>query len=175
SVSGCLLCVFPFIRCSGRRFFRVPVRRHAAGGWLHRAVLCAARDSAGTGRVTSALTREFVSSSVGVVPDLFRIGGREAGERRSRMAAPYRDGRVLPERATPHLDRMVRTAPAAPLPCFHSRCNPGVGVGISVDDVHATPLADYLLLHCDHLADRRYFERQLYILELSRAGARVPA
>ncbi len=93
-----------------------------------------------------------------------------AAERGPRVAALHCYGRVLPERAPAHMDRLVCATLAALVPCQHSLCHAGSGTGSGVDVLAAATLADYLLLYCYALADRRNPDGQLHISELSRSG-----
>src|SRR5215831_5717985 len=67
-----LLCVFPFVRERGARFFGVSIGRNAAGSGVHFAVLCAPRMAARVGQGEPALTCKLVSAGLGVLPHLLR-------------------------------------------------------------------------------------------------------
>ena len=60
------------------------------------------------GRGSPAFARQPVSTAMGVVPNLLRIRHGQAAQRRSAVAQLHCDGRVLPERPSSHLDRLVR-------------------------------------------------------------------
>ena len=87
-----LLRMFPVVRRCRPGFLRLSIRRHAAGGGIHRAVLRARGISAGTRALQSAVARQPLPSAMGVVSHLLRIGRGEAGQRRSRVAEFHRHG-----------------------------------------------------------------------------------
>src|SRR5439155_845253 len=69
--AGDLLCVFPFVRERGAGFFRVPIRRNAAGGRIYFFVFRAGRIPATAGRAKPAFASELVLAVVGMLPNLF--------------------------------------------------------------------------------------------------------
>src|SRR5207302_7411800 len=68
--AGDLLCVFPFVRERGAGFFRVPIRRNAAGGRIYFFVFRAGRIPATAGRAKPAFASELVLAVVGMLPNL---------------------------------------------------------------------------------------------------------
>ncbi len=58
----------------------------------------------------------------------FESGIVKAAQRRSGVAPPDRNGRVLPEWAAAYLDRLVHAASAALVPCCDRRSHPGDGI-----------------------------------------------
>src|SRR5215472_1918967 len=111
-----------------------------------------------------------------MLPHLFRVGRGKNFGRRSRVAELYGAGRVLPERAAAHVDRVVHAArPAALVPQGDRVWNPGARIGACLDDVPAAALPNRVLLHRDAMANRDHPFGELYFLELLSAGAGVSA
>ena len=73
-----LFHLLPVFRDRGQRFLELSVGRHVAGGRVSRTIFQSGRSKAGIGRGKPAFTREPLSAAVGVVPNLFRVGNREA-------------------------------------------------------------------------------------------------
>ena len=71
----------------------------------------------GLARRPRSIARQPIPAALGMVPHLFRIGRGEAGQRRPILAPPHRHGRLLPERPAANMDRLVRAAFAALVPC----------------------------------------------------------
>ena len=168
-----LLCLFSLLCFSGGRILKLPIGRNAAGSRIHCALLHAARPDARTRARLSSVAREPVSAAVGVVPHLFRIRHRQARQRRSAVAHPHRDGRVLPERPAAHLDRMVRRASAALVSCGQRCRHTGAGTCDRVDAFSSSPRAHTLFLHRDAVGDRRDSHRQLHVPQLPGAVAGI--
>src|SRR5205823_5743661 len=139
-------------RCTG--FLWLSVRRYAARSWIHLAFLCPSGYPPRLGRSAAANTRQSLPSAMGVVPHLLRIGHRKDRQRRSPVAQPDRDGRVLPEWAVAHLDRLVCAASAALVSCFERIRHACAGVGSGVDAVPASALADRMLLYRHPMGSR---------------------
>ena len=106
----------PLLRRRPAGVLVLPVGRDAAGGGLPLPLLRAAGGAARPRCRRSALAAEPPRAGVGVVPDLLRVGHRQAGQRRPALARLHGDGRLLPERSPPDVDRLVRPAPAALVP-----------------------------------------------------------
>src|SRR5437667_11050039 len=139
-------------RCTG--FLWLSVRRYAARSWIHLAFLCPSGYPPRLGRSAAANTRQSLPSAMGVVPHLLRIGHRKDRQRRSPVAQLDRDGRVLPEWAVAHLDRLVCAASAALVSCFERIRHACAGVGSGVDAVPASALADRMLLYRHPMGSR---------------------
>src|SRR5438876_10900945 len=103
---------------------------------------------------------------MGVVPYLLRIGHRKDRQRRSPVAQPDRDGRVLPEWAVAHLDRLVCAASAALVSCFERIRHACAGGGSGVDAVPASALADGTLRKRHSMGNRSHSYGYLHIFEL---------
>ena len=149
-----LLRLFLVVRERGTGFLWLSVRRYAARSWIHLAFLCPSGYPPRLGRSAAANTRQSLPSAMGVVPHLLRIGHRKDRQRRSPVAQPDRDGRVLPEWAVAHLDRLVCAASAALVSCFERIRHACAGVGSGVDAVPASALADRMLLHRHPMGSR---------------------
>src|SRR5947208_8879851 len=149
-----LLRLFLVVRERGTGFLWLSVRRYAARSWIHLAFLCPSGYPPRLGRSAAANTRQSLPSAMGVVPHLLRIGHRKDRQRRSPVAQPDRDGRVLPEWALAHLDRLVCAASAALVSCFERIRHACAGVGSGVDAVPASALADPMLFHRHPMGNR---------------------
>src|SRR6266705_213945 len=149
-----LFRLFPVVRERGTGFFWLSVRWHAARSWIHLALLCPSGYPPGVGRSAATNTRQSLPSAMGVVSHLLRIGHRKDRQRRSPVAQPNRDGRVLPEWAVAHLDRLVCAASAALVSCFECVRDAGSGIGSGVDAFPASALAYRVLLHRDSMGNR---------------------
>ena len=88
-----------------------------------------------------------ISSAVGMVSHLFRIGRREACQRRSVVAPFHGHGRLLPEWSAAQLDRMVRAAFAALVSRRHRFLHLCCWNWGSVADVSSAPLSHRSFLH----------------------------
>ena len=69
--AGDLFGVFSLVRERGAGFFRISIRRNAAGGWIHFPVFRTGGIPAGLGRRKQTVASELVSTGVGMLPDLF--------------------------------------------------------------------------------------------------------
>src|SRR5712691_13041725 len=167
-----LLCVFPLVRERRAVFLRLSIRWNAAGSGIPSDVFRAAGNSPGVGRGEPAVAGEPVAADLGMLPNLFRIGDRKNHGRRSAVAAFRGAGRVLPERAAAHVDRVAHAASAALVPCDDGLRDAGAGTGAGVDDVSAAALSDPVLFDRDAVADRNHPLRKLHVSELPgpRAG-----
>ena len=110
-------------------------------------------------------------SSSGSGSASIRIWHRQTSQRRSRMATPDRDGRVLPERSAAHLDRLVRPAPAA-LVSVGTAGEPSSLNWHRFYPFSPARRAPHLLLHRHPVGDRHNPHRKLHLPELSRLVAR---
>ena len=140
---------------------------------LLRAARRAARDSAPTSPPSLV---QPLHAALGVVPDLLRVGDREARERRPQWRESHRHGRVLRERAAAHVDRLVRAAPAPLL----SRRDGGrsrwcVELVVVWAGIAAAPVPPSLLRDRDAAPDRHHRHGELRVPQLPRPGARRPA
>src|SRR5579862_4677184 len=92
------------------------------------------------------------------------------------MASLHRHGRVLSERSTSHLDRLVRSASAALVSCSHGFRDFISGTWPYLDRVPAAPLANRTFLRCFRLAGSRHPDRKLHLPQLpcSRVGSFYP-
>ena len=111
-----LLRLLPFLCRRRAGFLRLPVGRHVARGRLHRHVLCAGGIVAGLGGDSPPIA-PACSCCSGSGSASTSSPAWSSCQRRSAMAQLHRHGRVLPERPAAHLDRMVRPASAALVPC----------------------------------------------------------
>src|SRR6266404_879756 len=96
--AGDLFRVLPFVRQRGAGFFRLSVGWNVAGGGVYCTVFRTGRIPAGVGWRKQAIARELVPAGVGMLPDLFRIGGGKHHGWLPVMAELRAAGRVLPER-----------------------------------------------------------------------------
>ena len=107
----------------------------------------------------------------------FESGVVKLAQRRAAVAQPHRDGPVLPERAAPDLDRLVRAA--ASRMSFHAATvvlTLVVELGARLDGVPAAPLpriACFCIVTAFQIGDHPH--RQLRLPELSGAGPRRAA
>src|ERR1700733_9056432 len=85
-----------------------------------------------------------------------------------------RHGRVLPERAAAHLDRMVSAASAALVSCRDGIRNARARTGTGGDAVSSAAPANPVLLYRDSVADRHHTPRELHLSELPGARAGLP-
>ena len=99
----------------------------------------------GFGQSVAAIARQSVPAAVGMVSHLLRVRRREDCGWRSGVAPLHRHGRVLPERSAAHMDRLVRAASAALVPCFDRLRHARAGIGAGLDVISAAALAHRLL------------------------------
>src|SRR3989449_2229953 len=149
-----LFRLFPVVRERGTGFFWLSVRWHAARSWIHLAFLCPSGYPPGVGRSAATNTRQSLPSAMVVVSHLLRIAHRKDRQRRSSVAQPDRDGRVLSEWSVAHLDRLVCAASAALVSCFERVRDARAGIGSGLDAIPASALADRVLLHRDPMGSR---------------------
>ena len=88
------------------------------------------------------------------------------------MAALHGHGRVLPEWAAAHVDRLVRAAFSAQVPRGHGVRDAGAGVARGVDAFSAATVAHCFIYGRDAVADRSDPDGELHVFELlgARAG-----
>ncbi len=115
------------LRVGGPGLRRLPERRDAHRRRRALLVPLAPGAEARPRRRLASLARRAVAPDVGVAADLRRERGRQDPRRRPRVAAPHRHGPLLRERAAPHLDRLVRAAPAPLVPRGHRAGDPDPG------------------------------------------------
>src|SRR5947208_4658868 len=142
-----LFRLFLVVRERGTGFFWLSVRWHAARSWIHLAFLCPSGYPPGVGRSAATNTRQSLPSAMGVVSHLLRIGHRKDRQRRSPVAQPDRDGRVLPEWAVAHLNRLVWQASPALVSSFERICHACPGAGRGVDAVPPSARSERIFLH----------------------------
>src|ERR1700733_175349 len=109
-----------------------------------------------------------------MVPHLLRIRSRQNPRRRSRVAQLHRHGRVLPERPTSHLDRLVPPASPPLVPRLHHLRHPSPGTSPGLDAISPAPLAHRLLPHSHTLGVSSNPDRKLHLPELSSPLPRHP-
>src|SRR6266850_3042446 len=88
--AGHLFCVLPLVRQCRTGFLRLSVRWNVAGSGVPCDVFCAGRFSAWLGRRKQTFACEPLPAGMGMLPDLFRIGGGEDPGRRSAVAEFHR-------------------------------------------------------------------------------------
>src|SRR5712691_4288123 len=71
--AGHVLRMLSLVRQRRAGLLRLPIRRHAAGGWFHQLLFCPARISSRTMPPTPRLARQPVHAAVGVVSHLDQV------------------------------------------------------------------------------------------------------
>ena len=145
TLAVCFVCFLSFIGAA-QDFASYQSDGMLLGAGLHQPVFRAAGIFAGAGAGKSAIAGKFVSAAMGMVPDLFRIGLGQDGQRRYLMAQFHGHGRLLSEWAAADVDWLVRGPFAALVPrvgCFLHACR---RTGAGLDGISAAPISDRVLL-----------------------------
>src|SRR5512140_303040 len=111
---------------------------------------------------------------MGVVSHLLRIGDRKACQWRSAMAKPHGNGRVLPERTSSDMDRLVHAASATLVSLVRNVGYAGDGAPAGLDDVLPQASAYHVFRNHVSVADTGNTVGKLHIPELPRSRTRVP-
>src|ERR1700680_3283914 len=91
------------------------------------------------------------------------------------MAALPGHGRVLPEWAAAHVDRLVRAAFSAQVPRGHGVRDAGAGGARGVDAFSAATVAHCFIYGRDAVADRHHLDGELHVSELPGSRAWLSA